>query len=270
MRDFRWLFLLVAVAFMFALAVRVRIPGTPEGVVKAVYDEVEGLPEGSTVMLAMDFDPQAKAELEPISLALLRHCMRKNHRVIGMTFWWTGNAFANSLFERVGKEFPQKQWGVDYVYLGYQPGGMAQVITGMGENITRTFPQDYKNRSTTAMPIFQEVGSLKDVDYLIDIAAGATPGGWILYAGDKYSIKMAVGCTAVSGPDMFMRLDAEQINGLLAGLRGAADYEALLDQPGLGIGGMFAQSIIHVMIIVFVIVGNVLYFRTKRKKTSAE
>ncbi len=266
MGKLRWLFVVVVGVIVFALLVPMRQPITPEDAVRKVYETIENLPEGSGIMLAMDFDPQAKAELEPISLALLRHSLGRGHKVIGMTFWYTGNAFANDLFRKVGAEFPEKQWGRDYVYLGYQPGGMAQVITGLGENIPATFPQDYRNVSTAAMPIFQEVRSLKDVDYLIDLAAGQTPGGWILYAGDKYDVTMAVGCTAVSGPDMYVRLDAEQINGLVAGLRGAADYEALMQRPAMGTSGMFAQSLIHAMIILFVIVGNAFYFLSKWRK----
>ncbi len=266
MRDIRWLFLVVSAAVVFALMMPARQPGTPDEAVRKVYETIQELPGRAAVLLAMDFDPQAKAELEPVSLALLRHCLRRNLRVIGMTFWATGNDFANDLFKRAGEELPDMQWGRDYVYLGYQPGGMAQVITGMGENITRTFPQDYRNRSTAAMPIFQEVRSLKEVAYIIDLAAGQTAEGWIMYGGDKYRIPMAVACTAVSGPDLYVRLDAGQINGLIAGLRGAADYESLIQRPGLGTSGMFAQSLIHVVIIAFVIVGNVLYLRAKQRQ----
>ena len=266
MRDIRWLFLVVPGVIVGGLVLHVSQPVPPGKSVRQVYDFIENLDEGSTVLLAMDFDPQAKAELEPMSLAILRHCMRRNLKVIGMTFWYTGNAFANELFARVGEEFPDKQVGRDYVYLGYKPGGFAQVITAMAENITGIFKQDYANTSTAGMPVFQEVRSLKDVDYLIDLAAGNSPGFWIKYAGDKYTIEMAVGCTAVSGPDMFARLDTGQINGLIAGMRGAAEYEALIDHRDLGTDCMFAQSLIHVLVIGLVIAGNVLYFRKRPPK----
>ena len=265
MRDIRLLFLLVVAAVIFALLAPTQQPGTPEESVRSVYRDIEQLPDGSYVLLAMDFDPQAKAELEPMAIALLRHCLRKGHRVIGMTFWPTGNAFANDVFVRVGKEYPDKEWGRDYVYLGYQPGGMPQVITGMSESITRTFPQDYRNRATAGMPIFQQLASLKGADFLIDLAAGMTPGAWIVYAGDRLKLPMAVGCTAVSGPDLYVRLDAGQIKGLIAGLRGAADYELLIERPALGTSGMFAQSIIHALVVLFVIIGNVQYFRARRR-----
>lgn len=266
MKDIRWLYLLVAAVIVFALLARVRQPMTPDPAVRGTFDYIEGLPEGSAVLMAMDFDPQAKAELEPMAVAVLRHCLRKNLKVIGMTFWYTGNAFANGLFTQVAAEFPGKQVGRDYVYLGYQPGGMAQVITGLGENIARTFPQDYDNRRTVAMPIFQEVKSLKQIDYIVELAAGLTPGAWIAYGADKYRVKMCVGCTAVTGPDMYVRLDAGQINGLLAGMRGAADYETLLERPALATSGMFAQSVIHVVIVLFVVVANVIYLTERRRK----
>jgi hypothetical protein len=264
MSDLRWLYLAVAVVIVFSLLVPVEQPMTPDPAVRSFHDYVENLPEGSGILIAMDFDPQAKAELEPMAIAVLRHCLRKNHRVIGMTFWYAGNAFANKLFSDVAAEFPEKRVGHDYVYLGYQPGSMAQVITGLGENIAQTFPQDYDNRRTAGMPIFGEIQSLKQVSYIVDLAAGQTADPWILFGADKYSKPMGVGCTAVSGPDMYVRLDSKQINGLLAGMRGAADYETLIEKPDLATGGMFAQSVIHVLIVALVVVGNVRYFIRRR------
>ncbi len=265
-KDVRWLYLLVALVMAASLMVPVRQPMTPEDAVQRAFRFVDGLPPGSAVLIALDFDPQAKAELEPMSIALLRHCMRKDLRVIGMTFWQTGAALMQQIFNDVAAEFPDKVVGRDYVYLGYQPGGMAQVITGMGERIVKVFRQDYENRPTVGMPIFQDIDSLKKVSYVIDVAAGSTYIAWIMYATDPFGIPMGIGCTAVTGPDAFVRLDAGQINGLISGLRGAADYEVLLNEPGLGIGGMFAQSIIHAMIVLFVVVGNVRYYMARRRE----
>ena len=266
MKDIRWLYVLVALIIAFALLATVRQPMTPADSVKKVYNYIEGLPEGSVVLIAMDFDPQSKAELEPMAVALLHHCLRKNHRVVGMTLWPYGNTMANGIFRKVAGELPSKQEGRDYVYLGYQPGGSAPVIAGMGEDITRTFPQNYSDRPTSPMPIFRGARSLGDVDYLIDLAAGDSPFDWIKFAGDKFNIPIGAGCTAVVGPDLFVNLDAGQINGLIAGMRGAADYEVLIDRPGPGIGAMFAQSVIHVVIVAFVIVGNVLYLLARRRE----
>ena len=113
-------------------------------------------------------------------------------------------------------------------------------------------------------PSIRNVRRLPDLRYMIDLAAGSTVDGWIIYGGDKYSVPMAAGCTAVSGPDYYVYLNTRQLTGLIAGLRGAADYEMLLKQPGDGVMGMAAQSTVHAIIALFVIIGNVVYFRGRR------
>jgi hypothetical protein len=267
--DPRLIFPLVAGAIALGLVVHVKPPITPQEPVVAVYNYIQQLPKGSVVLLAVDFDPQALAELRPIAEAVLRHCLRQELHVVGMTFGVLGAPLGYDIFRKVTSEpeFRGKQVGVDYVYLGFKPGDMTQIITNMGENLLTAFPQDYQNRPTATMPLFQQVKSLKDVKYIIDLAAGGTPDTWIPFGSDKYKIPLAVGCTAVMGPDLYVRLNAHQINGLIAGLRGAADYETLLGTPGLGIGGMFAQSLIHLLIVAFVIASNVAFlWRGRRRK----
>ena len=50
-----------------------------------------------------------------------------------------------------------------------------------------------------------------------------------------------------------------QINGLIGGLRGAAEYESLIGQKGKAVAGMDAQSATHLAIIVLVIMCNLFY-----------
>ena len=67
-----------------------------------------------------------------------------------------------------------------------------------------------------------------------------------------------------------------QIRGILAGMPGAAEYEQLVEdelerigketEPGEATGMMAAQSIAHVVIVIFIIFGNITYFLTRSKK----
>ena len=54
--------------------------------------------------------------------------------------------------------------------------------------------------------------------------------------------------------------------GLLGGMKGAAEYEKLSENQGRAMRGMDPQSIIHFLIIFFVILGNVGYFISKKKE----
>jgi hypothetical protein len=49
-------------------------------------------------------------------------------------------------------------------------------------------------------------------------------------------------------------------------MSGAAQYEVLVDRPGLGLGGMDAQSISHLVIIALILIGNIAYVAVGRKK----
>ena len=62
-----------------------------------------------------------------------------------------------------------------------------------------------------------------------------------------------------------------QLQGIVAGMPGAAEYEKLLVNHGIhpelgkAAKSMDAQSIAHLVIVLFIIIGNISYF-VKRKK----
>jgi hypothetical protein len=60
-------------------------------------------------------------------------------------------------------------------------------------------------------------------------------------------------------------LRSGQINGLIGGLRGAAEYEILIGQKGKAVAGMDAQSATHIAIIVLVIMCNLFYFSSRNR-----
>jgi hypothetical protein len=257
--DRRIIFALVAAAVLIPLLRPFGLPIKVSPEVKAVYDYIEALPERSVFLISFDFDPSSKPELEPQGVALLRHAFRKNHRVIGMTHWLTGTSMADSVFTQVATEMG-KERGKDYVFLGWSPGGAA-VIISMGQDLYKAFPADIQKNPTKDMPVLAGVRNLRDVNYMISLAAGgAGIEMWYVYGKDKYRFEMAGGSTGVIAPGLYPFLRSGQINGLIGGLQGAAEYETLIRQKGTATAGMDAQSATHFVIIVLVILCNVFYF----------
>ena len=80
----------------------------------------------------------------------------------------------------------------------------------------------------------------------------------------RFHVILVAGCTAVSAPEYYPYYQSGQLVGLLGGLAGAAEYEKLVDVTGTATRGMDAQSLGHLAIILFIIIGNVLYFRSRR------
>ncbi len=268
--DRRLIFLLIGVCTLLPLLypVGLAIKVSPE--VHGVYDYIEALPEGSIFLLSMDYDPASKPELYPQAVALLRHAFRKNLRVIGMTLWLPGTGLAEQVMTKVAGEMG-KVSGKDYVFLGWSPGS-GSLIINMGQDLYKAFPTDYYSQPTRELAVLKGIQTLRDVNYVVSLAAG-TSGieTWYLYGKDKYKFELGGGCTGVIAPGLYPLLRSGQINGLIGGMRGAAEYEVLIGQKERAVAGMDAQSATHFAIILLVILCNVFYLliRTSPKQGEA-
>jgi len=278
----RGIYILVAAAVITPCLVEMHTDFEASSRVKRFYDKVDSLKPGSHVLLAFDFDPASKAELYPMSLALLRHCFKKDLVPIVVTHWPTGLGLCKQLCEKAAGESKQlwgteKVSGRDYVLLGFRPGG-SNLILNMGEDLKRAFAKDFYGKPTQDMEALQGVESLKDVDLGIDIAAGATVEMWIAYGSDLFGFPLGAGCTAVIAPDLYPFLHSKQLVSFLGGLRDAADYEQLLREsveaeggkmePGQATLAMPPQSSAHALVIVLILAANVRFIalRLRRKR----
>ena len=261
--DRRIIFLVIGLCTLIPLLFPIGLPIKESPEVRSVYDHIESMPEGSVFLLSMDFDPASKPELEPQAVALLRHAFRKNLKVIVMTLLVSGTGLAEQILIRVAEE-SGKVNEQDYVFLGWSPGAGALIIA-MGQNLYEAFPTDYYNRPTKEIPLLSTVQSLRQVDYAISLAAGF-PGveDWYIYGKDKYQFELGGGCTGVIAPGLYPLLRSGQINGLIGGLRGAAEYEGMINQEGSAVAGMDAQSTTHFAIIILVMLCNTFYFLSRR------
>ena len=268
--DRRIIFLVIGVCTLLPLLYPVGLAIKVSSEVRGVHDYIESLPEGSVFLLSMDYDPASKPELYPQAVALLRHAFRKNLRVIGMTLWLPGTGLADQVMTQVAREMG-KASGKDYVFLGWSPGS-GSLIINMGQDLYKAFPTDYYNQPTRELAVLQGIQTLRDVNYVVSLAAG-TSGieTWYVYGKDKYKFELGGGCTGVIAPGLYPLLRSGQINGLIGGLRGAAEYEVLIGLKGRAVAGMDAQSATHFAIIVLVILCNVFYLliRTPRKQGEA-
>lgn len=264
--DRRWIFVMVLVALSFPILVPLNLPGLrPSAPSRALHKYIEDLPEGSKILISMDFDPASKPELAPMGAAVIRHFLSKKHKVVVMTLWVTGTGLTHKILEEQAKSVGV-EYGKDYVNLGWKPGGFA-VITGMGEDIRTVYPKDARGNSVDQIPIMQGIRKLKDFDLIFSFAAG-NPGldTWIAYAGDRHKIPMGGGSTAVNEPSMAPYVQSGQLVGFIGALRGAAEYENLMSVKGDATRGMDGITLGHYLIIALIVVANIGHFVLKRPK----
>ncbi len=262
-RRIVYVFIFLGVSIPLLIDFELPIRATPN--VRAVHDTIENLAgkEGATVLISFDYGPTSQPELQPMAVAILRHCFSRGIRVIGVTLIAEAVGLAENAFETAAEEF-EREYGRDYAFLGFKAGGPI-LILNMGQDFHGTFSKDFRGHPTNEMEVTRGIRSLKDLDYVIDLAAGY-PGveEWIAYGQERYRFLLGCGCTAVMAPDFFPFLQSKQLNGMIGGLAGAAEYETLIDRKDLAVSGMRAQSVAHVIIIAFILLGNIVYFTHRR------
>ena len=266
--DRRWIFLIIAAVVIVPLIFPVGLPIRPTDTTKNVYDSIEKLPAGSKVLLSVEYSPSTRPENHPMTISILRHLFKNNHKVFITCLWPDGQFMAQDAINQVAKQEFNKTYGVDYVVLGFRPGNEA-VVKGIVSNLRKLYTVDVYQKKIDEIPLMNGINNFKDFDFLFSSSAGF-PGTieWVQYASDPTGIPMASGVTSIQVNEVMPYVQAGQMVGVLAGMPGAAEYEALINQKGTATSGMDAQSVAHLVIVLFIILGNVSFFieRNRSKK----
>ena len=266
--DRRWIFLIIAAVVIVPLIIPVGLPIRPTDTTKNVYDSIEKLPVGSKVLLSVEYSPSTRPENHPMTISILRHLFKNDHKVFITCLWPDGQFMAQDAINQVAKQEFNKTYGIDYVFLGFRPGNEA-VVKGIVSNLRKLYTVDVYQKKIDEIPLMNGINNFKDFDFLFSSSAGF-PGTieWVQYASDPTGIPMASGVTSIQVNEVMPYVQAGQMVGVLAGMPGAAEYEALINQKGSATSGMDAQSVAHLVIVLFIILGNVSFFieRNRSKK----
>lgn len=264
--DRRIVFLTVALAVIIPLFLPLRLPIEVTAPVQQLHDVIEGLPARSVVLISIDYDPSGAPELQPATLAIMRHCFRRDLRVIVLGLWAPGVPLGMRALEEVGAQEFSKEYGVDFVNFGYKPGG-AVFLVNLGRDIHDVCKQDVFGTPVEDIPMMAGIRAANDIGLVISMSMGV-PGSdqWIWYYHARYRGNLATAQTAIGAPRYYQYLQTGQLVGLIGGMKGSAEYESLVGRHGLATTGMDSQSMAHLLIIGFVILGNIIYWIEKRKK----
>ena len=270
----RIIFLFIGLAVSIPLLFNITFSEKATPIVKGIFDKMESLPEGSKILISFDYGPSMAPEVEPMSNAFIRHALAKNHKVYIMGLWATGQSLGASAVQNIIKrEFPDKINGVDYINIGYKAGNQG-VLNVIITDFRKMYATDVDGVNLDSVVIFKGIRSLKDMDLMISVGGGF-PGikEWVLFAADPGNIPLAGGSAAVSAPLLYPYYP-RQLIGLLGGIKGAAEYESELKKhyprfakmPTPGIKMMGPQTLAHLVVMAFIVIGNLSFFFAKRKK----
>lgn len=261
----RYIYIALLIALVFPLLRPLGLPISVSDTTRTYFEGIDALEPGTIVFVAHDAHPATEMELGLSSHAVLNHLFKKEGlRIVTVSLSTGGPMFWEKTLEEVGAlDKYRNGYGDDYVYLGYLAGGetaIAALTVGIDK---ATGGVDFYGTDLSDLKLMQEVNEASDFDILINVDA---PGDWPLMWMRQWAVPFEtpyyvnpLGGVAAS---LWPFIEAGQIQAMLVGAKGAAEYELLSKSPGRAIAGMDAQSVGQLYLLGLVIVTNIAYVLT--------
>lgn len=295
--DRRWIYLLVSLAISLPLIFVFDSKTYTTEPTENIYQLIDSFAGRKDRAIMIDFmhDASTMTELFPMEVAIIRHAFQRKVKIFTICFLETAAPLVDHAINTVKKEFPDVQSGVDYINIGYKPGALfLPIVLGMGDNIAEAVKTDAEGRQIANLPMMEGITNYNELNLVIETSGSSFGGSWFVYARPRFGLNVATGITAVMAADVYPYLQTGQLIGVLAGLKGAAEYEKLIDLFALQNRsfsrevarsqhvsitnkdipydfktariGMNAQTVVHILIILFIVIGNIGYFIERRKE----
>ena len=190
-----------------------------------------------------------------LSDALYNHLLTKNYKVVFTTNVEEGQITWPAMRERQG-DFGDV-YGEDFVFLGFVPGREAAVANLAQDMWAACGEADYQGTPLSDLPIMADLHTAEDFDVMIV----TFPGDPFFYLR-QWTLPYGIPTYCTSPASLFPLLkpyEGNQIETMLVGSRGAAEYDFLLRRSSIALSSMDAQSFGHMYVFAVFIIGNIVY-----------
>ncbi|HOT78202.1 MAG TPA: hypothetical protein PK467_20605 [Candidatus Wallbacteria bacterium] len=281
--DRRIIFLFIAIAVVVTLINPMYLDINISKNARTFVNVLNGINENDSVIVSFDYAASGEPELKPMAYGILYKLFQRKAKVIIMGFWDQGPGLADKTVKEVIAQFerdnPDRKivYGKDYINIGYKAGGFT-IIINMSKSIKEIFTTDNGGEPINSFDIMKDVNKLSDIKMVFALTGGnyGLLDIWLPFARQQYNVPVAGGCTSVSAPQFYQYMNSGQLSALLDGFKTAAELlkaieytdqatkqtKTLLSDEIYKIADV--QSIVHVIIMVFIIIANATYLYEKK------
>lgn len=275
--DRRFIYLSILIVLIVPYLLKINLPLKITPPVQSLYDTVEKLAEKNKnsehqkiALFCLDWDPSTQAENWPQTQAVMEHLMMRDIKVALMSWNPIGAGMADEVAEAAVANLKkhtgiEKKHGEDWCNWGYKYY-QEPVVLSMIKDLYSIIKEDIHGTPIRDIPMMKDVEGLHDAAFLYQTTGGGMLWPWIAFVAPATKADLAHGCTAVMGPEAYPYLNSGQLCGLLEGYAGAAQYELLTGLPGRATEMDGPQNFAHLWIILSVLLGNIGYLVTKKRK----
>lgn len=255
-RILYWL-LVIFIAIPFIMPLGLPVPISTSTI--NAFQVVDSLKEGDVIMFSAS-TIASYPELGPSQVAIFKHCISKHTKVIMWARETGGEQLINTIIDdsKTWIENYGAEYGVDYVNMGFVPGGETAVAS-LATDTQNTYKADFFGTPVEQLPIMENIEGAKDFELIIFFEAAQSFLFWLRHWTSPFGVKLLICPTGMATTDIIPYYEAGQVAAYATGINGGAGWEFLLNAPGDALIGIDALSIAHLVVIVFVFLGNIIY-----------
>lgn len=268
--DRKIIYVLMFALLAIPLVRPLGLPLAVSSMTRKAFDTIDGAPAGSVILMAVHISVGLWPEVEPGTLAMLKHLLGKPVRIVIVSWAADEPKLMEGALNKVADvaKANKKQYGVDFVNLGFVPG-METAMAAFAKDAHATTPTDMYGTPMSGLPMMTGIQSAKDFSLVVYIT-GSDVAAMIRQYVSAYTSRMVVFCTVGWVPSFMPYLEAGQLAGMVPGVSGGAQYELLIKSPGPGLATTDALSLGFLLLIVLAIVGNIIAVLERKKSAFGE
>lgn len=298
--DRRWVYLFTFISLSIPILFTIQF--TPPRLLQArrLCDYVEEIAERAenggercAVLVCLDWGPQTKAELQPITRVLLKHLMYRRVPAVVMTLFQHGAPLTEAVPHEVaqlvvrldesGKPIETSRgldeagepiaYGTHWVNIGFRPG-WEDAIRALASDFRSAVPRDAeRSEAIDSFPVMEGIEDADSFGLMVEITGlvGAFDM-WLQFFKKDKTMPFGLGCTSISIPESYVYIDSGRLRGFFEGIAGAAAYERILyERYGLephqkAYGAMTAQIFGQGLIVFLVVLGNAAWLASRQRE----
>ncbi|MEP6755913.1 MAG: hypothetical protein ABJA67_10470 [Chthonomonadales bacterium] len=270
--DRRFIYLTLFVITALSLIFPITLPTIPSTQVRAAFNAVEKAPVDKLCIINSQWSASTRGENGPQARALLHHLMRRHIKFAILGFDPQGPDNMNDIATELADKYGYK-YGRDWIEWGYRNENSVNPFL---KSLARSIPDAVKNDSKLTpvtdyekLPIMKGIHDMKDVGLLIDVTPSNTAEAYVAFIQGKTNVPFVYFPTSVMAPEGYQYLDSGQMVGMVTGIKGAIEYEALVHEKKDATRQALALSMTHLLIIILIVLGNVGFIMEKKKRQTA-
>jgi hypothetical protein len=218
-----------------------------------IYDEgssevnrlINQLPDNARILVGFDFEPGLAAELDTAAAPVINHLMDQGALLTLISTSPNGPILAERFMQSAQSD-QQYISGLDYINLGYLPGGAAGLVSFL-DNPQGTIPSSidgiplWETERGSEVPVLGDIDQVTDYEMvLVLVDDPESARAWIEQLGPRISdplelTSLVLITSAQLEPVVRPYYDGipQLVNGLVVGLRGGAAYARLVGEEDL-------------------------------------